>query len=645
MPAERLLFQTVVALDPEQRAAVMCDRHTVVLAGPGSGKTRTLVTKVAWALQEELDPPVGVACLTFTRKAAGEFEDRLRRLGLRAGRRLFLGTAHAFCLTTIIPLHRRLAGLLPLADNAMLTPEESDRYLQQAADDTGAPHVADHSGRSVLRDRRRALVNGDDLGGRNPAEVAMARRYDELLAADGRLDYDAMIIQGVAAVRSNPALREVLTATYGWLVVDEYQDLTPAIHDLVGRLTDLDAGGNPAQALRKPAQLFAVGDPDQGIFGFNGGRPDLLEALTTHPEVTTFRLHLNYRSGPLIIAAGAQALSLPTPRAYRSAPSVSQPGRITPIQVCGGYDEHVAAIVNDILPAHRGQSVPYEKVGILLQRQDYHPLWPQLTTALKQAGVPFACEAEDPWAWATTPISRWLREAATWSYAAANTPTNQAGGAQPHFAPLVHGYLRILDATGSRLDPRNPLTDQALLHEALTAALPHGRTDRPLISWLKEVLTTTRLDQALASPAAVRLGAHDVTTLLNKASTRDPQRLPDTDGVPYLSAVVDVPDASGWLTLTTFHKAKGREFDVVILPGLVESVTPYRRWSKAHRRYEEPSPAAIREERRTFYVALTRARHDVYLIAGPGFINDYGYWNRTGVSRFFTELLAVAPTT
>ncbi|MEV4199637.1 ATP-dependent helicase [Micromonospora globbae] len=643
MPAERLLRQTVAALDPEQRAAVLCDRHTVVLAGPGSGKTRTLVTKVAWALQEDLHPPVGVACLTFTRKAAGEFEDRLRRLGLRAGPRLFLGTAHAFCLTTVIPLHRRLAGLPPLADNAMLTSEECDRYLQQAADDTGAPHVADRAGRSVLRDRRRALLNGDDLTGRNPAEVAMARRYEELLAGDGRLDYDAMIIQGVTAVRSNPLLCEVLTAAYGWLVVDEYQDLTPAIHELVGRLTDLHADGNPGQALRKSARLFAVGDPDQGIFGFNGGRPDLLEALTTHPTVTTFRLHLNYRSGPLIIAAGAQALSLPTPRAYRCAPSVSQPGRITPIQVRGGYDEHVAAIVNDILPVLRGQGVPYEQVGILLQRQDYHPLWPQLTTALKQAGVRFACEAEDPWA--TTPISRWLREAATWSYSVSNAPPKQAGGTQPHFTPLAHGYLRLLDATEKRLDPRNPLTDQALLHEALTAALPNGRTDRPLIDWLNEVLTTTRLDQALTSPAAVRLGAHDVATLLSKASTLDPQRLPDTDGVLHLSAVVDTSGTLDRLTLTTFHKAKGREFDVVILPGLVESVTPYRRWNKAQRCYDEPSPTAMREERRAFYVALTRARHDVYLIAGPGFINDYGYWNPTGVSRFFTELLAVASTT
>ncbi|MFY1689130.1 3'-5' exonuclease [Plantactinospora sp. WMMB782] len=121
--------------------------------------------------------------------------------------------------------------------------------------------------------------------------------------------------------------------------------------------------------------------------------------------------------------------------------------------------------------------------------------------------------------------------------------------------------------------------------------------------------------------------------------------MPDTGGILHLSAVVDIPDAKNRLTLTTFHKAKGREFDVVVLPGLVESVTPYRRWNRTRNRLDEPAPAALREERRTFYVALTRARHDVYLIAGPGFVNDYGYWNPTGVSRFSTELLPVAAAT
>ena len=642
MPAGRVLHETIAALDQEQRAAVLSDRHTVVLAGPGSGKTRTLVTKVAWALEDELRPPAGVACLTYARKAAGEFGDRLRQLGLHPGPRLFLGTAHAFCLTSVIPLSRRLAGLPPLAHDAVLTTQDSDDYLQQAADETGAAQVADKAGRAVLRDRRRQLINGEDMSGRDPAEIAMAKRYDELLAAAGRVDFDGMIIQALTAVQSDQLLCDVLAAAYRWLVVDEYQDLTPTLHELIGRLTGLhpEPGGVQPPATER-MKLFAVGDPDQGIYGFVGGQPDLLEELTELPHVDTIKLRFNYRSGPLIIAAGAHALALPTPRSHRAAPSVIQQGRITPIQVDGGYEDHIAVIIDDILPALRAQTVPYGRIGILLQRQEFHPLYGQLATGLTNAQVPFVCEAESPWA--TTPAPSWLRDAATWSFAVAVADADQAPHHfhQPLFAPLANRYLRFLDLADARRDPRNPLTDSTVLHDALVAALPADPPDRPLIDWLVEILASTGLEDVLAGSAGPELGARDVASLRARAAILDVNGLPDTSGALYLSAVADAPDAFGRLTLTTFHKAKGREFDAVILPGLVESVTPWRRWSKALNGWEEPSPQDLREQRRTFYVALTRARSDVYLIAGPGFVNDYGYWNPTGPSRFFTELLQI----
>jgi DNA helicase-2/ATP-dependent DNA helicase PcrA len=91
--------------------------------------------------------------------------------------------------------------------------------------------------------------------------------------------------------------------------------------------------------------------------------------------------------------------------------------------------------------------------------------------------------------------------------------------------------------------------------------------------------------------------------------------------------------------LTTYHSAKGREFPVVMLPGLVEGVMPRLQWNRRQRRYGEPSSRLVAEERRTFYVALTRAKDAVLLVTGPGFEGTHGYWNEYGPSRFAIDVV------
>ena len=95
----------------------------------------------------------------------------------------------------------------------------------------------------------------------------------------------------------------------------------------------------------------------------------------------------------------------------------------------------------------------------------------------------------------------------------------------------------------------------------------------------------------------------------------------------------------GKVVLTTYHSSKGREFDLMILPGLVEGVMPRLDWNPSQKRYEEPSRAAIAEARRTFYVGITRARAGAVLIYGPGYFNNGGYWVNSGPSRFAIEVL------
>jgi superfamily I DNA/RNA helicase len=131
------LQRLVDRLNPEQRAAVEADGNTVVLAGPGSGKTDTIVLKVAVLMQREVRPPRGVACITYGNDAVREFTIRLRHLGIRSDRRLFLGTVHGFCLNRVLRPYAALVGDPSLARPSVLSPKAQRDAVQAALDAVG----------------------------------------------------------------------------------------------------------------------------------------------------------------------------------------------------------------------------------------------------------------------------------------------------------------------------------------------------------------------------------------------------------------------------------------------------------------------------------------------------------------------------
>lgn len=358
-----------------QWAAYESRGHCVVLAGPGSGKTKTLTTKVARLLAEDVAEPRGVACITYNNECARELESRLAAIGVDPGGRLFVGTVHSFSLTQIILPYAKVAALgLPehfaIATRANRLAALEDA-LQRTVDSPGNPQDWDFR----MGNYRRSILNRDSQEWRetDPELARLVEAYENGLRRNGLIDFDDMPLLAVRALRDNPWMQRALLAKYPVLVVDEYQDLGRALHRIVMRLC-FSAG----------MRLFAVGDADQSIYGFTGARPELLRRLSEREDVETVHLRLNYRSGARIVAASRFALGEERDyEAVQGAPA----GTVFFHPFTGRYEQQAEHLVNVLLPQAmaRHPSLRYGDIAVL-----YPAAWigDAVATAFRQGDTP-----------------------------------------------------------------------------------------------------------------------------------------------------------------------------------------------------------------------------------------------------------------
>jgi DNA helicase II / ATP-dependent DNA helicase PcrA len=570
-----------------QWEAFECPRHTVVLAPPGSGKTKLLTTRLAYDLATAVIPaPQGAACITMTNEAAGELRRRLTDLGVRWRANLFVGTVHAFALSAIVMPFARACGRHVLAGAELASPDMQDLAFDRAFDAVLGAGANDPYARSTVdRVRRLGDYSGDPLlGGTTIAELS--RRYEHELESLGAYDFNDIMRNAVEMLGGHEWLRRVLISAFPHLYVDEYQDLPPSLHALV-ELLCFD------QAV--DATLFAVGDPDQAIYGFLGTRPELLRKLAERSGVRSVELEINYRCANDIIEASLQALGEP-----RKVRGLTEGGDIIIEAPADGPEAQRTRAV-ELVQAAAAEDVALGQILVLTQGTDERD---DIADHLRAAGVPVYARSDRDYR--ATPLTMAIEALALYA----------ATGPRP-FA----GLSAVLDdweaALPDRLEHPQLTALVALLHQS-TPALPARDFVNSLgLLGLNQVSERRRRSDDARELQRLR-AALEPGGMLADATIRD---------------LGDRARAAGRVMAATLHGAKGLEFDVVIVCDVEEGRIPH--WGSIN----SSNPAELEEDRRKFYVALTRARRRVHLVWAQWRISRKGNPYPIALSRFALDLI------
>lgn len=553
--------------------------HYIALAGPGSGKTKVLTTKVARMLAEDIAWPRGIACITYSNECARELERRLRSIGVQASSNLFVGTVHSFCLKAVIQPFARLS------DEPLPTPLRvaTDQEKASALDSAMSKHGASGSPSSWetrTGHYRRTYLDRDKPSWRSKdAEAAkIIETYEKLLHQKGLIDFDDMVLIGLRLVERHEWIRKALHARFPIIVVDEYQDLGAALHRLVMALC-FNAD--------KPSRLFAVGDPDQSIYGFTGAQPELLETLAKDTRVESGRLRLNYRSLQRLVSASEAALG--EARGYEAA---AGEGGVIDFHSCPNGIDHQAELICEQLIPKALKDTTARNIGQIAVLYNDKFLGDAIAAAAAKRGIDFI-RVDKNAPYPKTSVTRWLEACACW-----------CSDGWKHSEPRLSDLLATWKAFWA-----GEATESTLLarRKTLIRFLFEMRSeDAQLEQWLSE-FNRRCLSDLVASVPTLREEKLHIEKILNACKAKKPLA---GWSVARFGGQLGGADQ---LKLMTLHSSKGLEFDVVCMMGLDQGSLP---WNNL-------TAKAKREPRRLFYVGLTRARRVVHMLYS-GWITVYG---------------------
>ena len=381
----------LTGLDPQQRtAAEAITGPVLIVAGPGTGKTRTLTHRLAHLIADHHVPPEQCLALTFSRRAAAEMVERLEHLLPDVGRQVPVMTFHALGLTLLREFADRL-GLGP----AMRVAGEAERtqLLMESLD------LSEHAAGQLLtkisrRKRRPADAPSDDP----PALADAIDRYHRELHARDWVDFDDLIIRPLELLQNNPDLVDRCRSRYPWVSIDEYQDIDASQYALVRLLVPAD--GN----------LCAIGDPDQAIYGFRGADVGYFQRFREEfPAARTIHLERNYRSTQTIVDAALQAIAPASLVADRRLAADGPGAEQIEIHGCSSDRAEAELVVHTIeralggsaffsldssrVASHEGESYSFNDFAVLYRTESQADV---LAEALGRSGMPFQRRSHAP---------------------------------------------------------------------------------------------------------------------------------------------------------------------------------------------------------------------------------------------------------
>ncbi len=622
-------------LNDSQREAVLhVDGPLLILAGPGSGKTRVVTHRIANLLEQGVSP-FNILALTFTNKAAEEMRSRLRKLvGEDA---VWMGTFHGYCARFL----RRYSRLVGLPENySIYDPSDAKMALKVAIDEAkvSLTHLnIDQIAREIGRWKNR-LVTPEALlaEARTSLQHTVGKVYpvyQQVLLRNGAVDFDDLLLHTAVTLRGNPELRAELDERHKYILVDEYQDTNMAQYVMVRALS-----------IDHP-NLNVTGDPDQSIYGWRGASiENILKFEKDYPNVHVVRLENNYRSTPQILSIADCLIQHNHQRKAKSLIPTREDGEQIRLCVYPSDRDEANDIARQIVHAVVDEGKRASDFAILYRTNAQSRLLEQALMAHRLnyqliGGFRFyqRQEIKDLLAYLilvhnpTDDVAfRRVINAPTRGIGdkTVNEIAELATARSISMLPALHamlalGKLRGRAATGAK--------QFLAIYEQLVSLSTGPLTDliRLLLKETNyiEYLSSKKTDKADESVAENINELIADTEHIDETFTEGNRLEHFLEQVALLSDTDKLELSSDRVTLMTLHSAKGLEFDNVYIIAVEEDVLPHAR--------SREDPKQMEEERRLLFVGITRAKQNLQL----SFAKYRGFMHRMSVpSSFLMEL-------
>jgi DNA helicase-2/ATP-dependent DNA helicase PcrA len=619
-------------LNPQQReAAEYRGQALLIVAGAGSGKTSVLTRRIAHLLQNKEVWPSQILAITFTNKAAGEMRERVKAMLGEGADGIWLKTFHSAC---VMILRRESERLGHDPNFTIYDSGDSRAILKRLIKELGADlHKLSPGGvASAISNAKNELIGADDFA-RNidtsdPAQRAIAEiftAYQQELRKNNAFDFDDLIGETVHLFRAFPEVAAQYQRKFRQILVDEYQDTNHAQYALIRELTkplpiEFSEIDPRTGEVLPPASLTVVGDSDQSIYAFRGANiRNIIEFEKDFPGAKVILLEQNYRSTNNILKAANAVISNNFDRPNKNLWSAKGDGdKIVGYTGYSGHDE-AQFIADEIDKLHR-EGYSYREMAVFYRTNAQ-------TRALEEifirAAMPYRViggtkfyerqEIKDAFAYLVS-ISNVKDDLAVRRIL--NVPKRGIGDAtETQLAKFAEeNGLSVRESlshvSAMRFGPKitSAITELGILLDELQVMATTDTVDAVLRAALDRSGYRDALRASRDPQDEARLENLDELVLVAKEFQRNnPEgKLADfLNEVALVAAADDLDDESGTVSLMTLHTAKGLEFDVVFLTGIEEGLLPHK--------MSFIQPGGMAEERRLFYVGITRARKKLHI--------------------------------
>ena len=573
----------LIQKDKQQFSAYKAEVNTVVIAGPGSGKTKILTLKTVSLLKSSIIEPCGLACISFSRETVRELKKRLKRYGYIPNKKDFLGTVHSFSLLHVIQPYAHLYPQYNVSYPIKILPYDISNQIFEAVkekmgiDNLSLMEVNKYRSLSVTGRSNIDIEFSEDI-------IYGAQLYQNELRETEYIDFIDIINISAQIISEQEYVKKSIQSKFPWLLIDEYQDLGKALHEMVLELV-FNAG----------VKLYAVGDVNQSIYGFNGGYPEFLRELTKSNEFETIYLESNYRSSQQIIEASLETLKPDPLLKYNAQLRKEDSADFTFITCEEEMEEQYEVVAKKVIPNLVAKGISFNDIGIIAHSNAHIR---HLASFLQKEGIAFYIVN---WNFENSAVVVWLQECALWC----SNPQEES------FDNIFFFWVRLLEVHNDKRKNWEMIRLKMLFYNVI-----NSNKEKPTVyDWLTLIFERLELKETLLDSDVYPNEISNLDKLIKEAELYNLKNAT-------ISRFAHLGIPNNEVTLTTRHSSKGLEFEAVILLGMEEEHFPSY--------YHLGNPVALAEDQRLCYVCISRAKNSCILLRSKFFTIDTrrGPWHK-----------------